>query len=680
MDDNTWEVNSMNEFDYCQNIARAAFGDMLHDSDRNQLYYKALKKEITKLHKAGKKVHVLDIGTGTGLLAMMAAKCGADSVYACEEFKESYKCAKEIIRSNLFDDKVVLIHKSSQKLKVGIDLPHRMNLLVTEVFDTELIGEGAISVFNHAHRELLTDDCIVIPSEAVVYTQVVESEYIRNFNRVNDVYHNGKLLIKVPENIKKCQGIESVLDLQLSQLPMDSFKTLIPAQEMFRFNWSDKNGVTTDRKNVILCKSKENGIAHAVFVWWDLAMDSEGEIILSCAPKWHFEHHNAPWRDHWIQGVYYFPGEINLKLNEEVNIIGYHDELSFWFDTNKSSSHLDISLPYCDCDFHRIINRTLIGQINDNNLTNKYLNALKKYVQPNSVCLFVGNLSFIGLAAALFGAMKVYYYDISGPQSFRRVLNSYIRVNKLEDKIILLKSYKDVLEIISKQKENREEIYTVFTEPFKWILPEWIDIVKYSLQVNPKTNIFPKEVKFKIQTVQFDDLWKIRAPLTEVEGFEIVPFSEIVQESIKISDGILEEKPLWEYPSKSLSNVYDLFTLNFENIANESNLILKNKLCVNIENKGTCHGLVCWTDWSLDTENHISFGASNKKTYISEWYPYARQRIYFLNTFQNKNVNSFNSLQSFISCLIKFGLTISVCQWLCFWCIGRSVTFEKPTL
>lgn len=66
-------------------------------------------------------------------------------------------------------------------------------------------------------------------------------------------------------------------------------------------------------------------------------------------------------------------------------------------------------------------------------------------------------------------------------------------------------------------------------EPSKWILPEWIDIVRYSLQINPKTNIFPKEVTVKIQAVEFDDLWKIRAPLTEVEGFEIVPFNEIVQ-------------------------------------------------------------------------------------------------------------------------------------------------------
>jgi len=76
------------------------------------------------------------------------------------------------------------------------------------------------------------------------------------------------------------------------------------------------------------------------------------------------------------------------------------------------NSYSDVSFPYCECDFHRIISRTLIGQMNDNYLTNNYLNALKNYVQPNSVCLFLGNLSFIGLAAALFGAAKVHIYFI----------------------------------------------------------------------------------------------------------------------------------------------------------------------------------------------------------------------------------------------------------------------------
>lgn len=94
--------------------------------------------------------------------------------------------------------------------------------------------------------------------------------------------------------------------------------------------------MVTDRKNALRCKSKENGIAHAAFVWWDLAMDSDGEIVLTCAPKWHLERQDAPWRDHWIQGVYYFVEEMYLKKNDEVNVIGYHNDLNFWFDINKS--------------------------------------------------------------------------------------------------------------------------------------------------------------------------------------------------------------------------------------------------------------------------------------------------------------------------------------------------------
>ena len=44
-------------------------------------------------------------------------------------------------------------------------MPHRANILVTEVFDTELIGEGAIPTFHHAHKELLE----VSPSQSVTY-------------------------------------------------------------------------------------------------------------------------------------------------------------------------------------------------------------------------------------------------------------------------------------------------------------------------------------------------------------------------------------------------------------------------------------------------------------------------------------------------------------------------------
>jgi len=33
-----WEINSLMQFDHCQNIARAAFGDMLYDDERVNIY------------------------------------------------------------------------------------------------------------------------------------------------------------------------------------------------------------------------------------------------------------------------------------------------------------------------------------------------------------------------------------------------------------------------------------------------------------------------------------------------------------------------------------------------------------------------------------------------------------------------------------------------------------------
>lgn len=66
-------------------------------------------------------------------------------------------CAARIIRENGFEDKIKLIRKRSTRLTIGKDgdMPKQANILVTEVFDTELIGEGALSTFRHAHEVLL---------------------------------------------------------------------------------------------------------------------------------------------------------------------------------------------------------------------------------------------------------------------------------------------------------------------------------------------------------------------------------------------------------------------------------------------------------------------------------------------------------------------------------------------
>lgn len=186
-------------FDYHQEVARSAFADMLHDTERNRKYSQGLKEAIETMKKRGKKAKVLDIGTGTGLLAMLAAQHGADSVVTIEAFSPVSHIARKIIEVNGFKDNIKIINKHSTEIKVGVgkDMEQKANILVAEVLDTELIGEGAVRTYNHAHQYLMETDCLCVPESAVIYIQVIDSPLVVSWNTFSTTNS-----IKCPANVR----------------------------------------------------------------------------------------------------------------------------------------------------------------------------------------------------------------------------------------------------------------------------------------------------------------------------------------------------------------------------------------------------------------------------------------------------------------------------------------------
>lgn len=113
-------------------------------------------------------------------------------------------CAERIMEANGVRDAITLIKKRSTDIVIGAggDMERRANILVTEVFDTELIGEGAIGIFNHAHEHLLESNCVVVPDKGTMYAQVVESPLCWAWNMPKVVANlDGEVLLNTPTEV-----------------------------------------------------------------------------------------------------------------------------------------------------------------------------------------------------------------------------------------------------------------------------------------------------------------------------------------------------------------------------------------------------------------------------------------------------------------------------------------------
>nr|XP_022342003.1 protein arginine N-methyltransferase 7-like [Crassostrea virginica] len=655
-----WKLQD-DRYDYHQEIARSGYADMLHDTERNKKYYKALADAIHIKRKLGEPVNVLDIGTGTGLLSMMAAKLGADTVTACEAFEPMAKCASKIIQQNGFGDKIQIIPKRSTEITVGTDgdMPERANILVTEVFDTELIGEGAINTFTHAHRELLQKNCIVVPSAANMYVQVASSDFIRRWRDIRPIQLPGGGTILPPPGMTRCGGAPALHDLQLHELPQSQFQILSSPVLVFRFDFSGKSPLKFDNQSErtfqALCDGKTDGI----FMWWDLEMDTKNIINLSCAPGWaHPRPEELQWRDHWMQAIYYPNQPLSVQKGENVKIISNHDEYSLWFNLQSENS-VENSFsdgPACVCGMHVTFSRSQIGMLNDPHRHDIYTSLLKQTLTPSSTVLTISDGSLLPLMAAKLGAKKVYVLETNN--FTRRILEQFITHNDLNEVVTVLKKEPEEL---TPEDVHGHKIDLVIGEPYfqSAVLPWhhvhfWYAVRQLSGLLSEQAAVFPKLLTIKAMAVCFRDLWKIRSPVGMCEGFNIQLFDDLVETSSEVSDSEVEPQPLWEYPCTACSDPVTVQSFDFCKAGWLDNLCLSAEATIKLDTSlnEKCNGIVLWTEYQFTDQLKVSLGP-REKVVVGEkvnWDFYSKQGIHLLT---NKGTDTVEHLKT-ISVSLKF--------------------------
>jgi 16S rRNA G966 N2-methylase RsmD len=106
---------------------------------------------------------VVDIGTGTGVLAIAAALAGAKHVYAIEA-SDIGRSAQAVFETNGVADRITLVRGWSTRTT----LPERADVLVSEIIGDDPLAEDVMQVTMDARKRLLKPEARLVPGKVRV--------------------------------------------------------------------------------------------------------------------------------------------------------------------------------------------------------------------------------------------------------------------------------------------------------------------------------------------------------------------------------------------------------------------------------------------------------------------------------------------------------------------------------
>lgn len=284
-------------------VAPAWHLPMVNDEERNKAYDLALRRAV----KPGDLV--LEIGTGSGLVAMMAARAGAERVVSCEVLPVMADIAREVVAKNGLSERVTILTRKSTQLAVGEELPAPADVFVSELINIGMLSPNMLPVLQHARENLLKPDARIIPAAAIVYGALIEAPQLCRINPVRQIAGFDLSPLDKLRSPGYAQ-IDMAADLvrQLSQ----PFRAI---DFDFRMNMPERDA------KLLQVTASTSGIVHGIAFWFDLIMDEE--IVYSSA---------SPARtNHWKQAADFFAQPVAVQPGDRINLIAAYDNTRIHF-------------------------------------------------------------------------------------------------------------------------------------------------------------------------------------------------------------------------------------------------------------------------------------------------------------------------------------------------------------
>lgn len=291
---------------------------MLNDQPRTQRFISAIAEVV----RPGDVV--VDLGTGTGILAMAAARAGARKVYAIEAGPVG-PIARKLFAANGLADRIELVEGYS----TDIDLPERADVLVTETFGNSPLSEEVMEIVVDARGRFLKPDARVVPGSVRVFGTPItvppgeRSQFLFTPDRLNTWREWYGLDFTPLGGVDRNALLTHWLDCR-KVVDWQSLADAAPLADIDLTSVSDAAVRGTADVPVL-----RNGVLSGVAIHFDLRL-SPG--VSHSTDAWQSDADN-----HWLVPIYFFVEPMDVRRGDIL-------ELSYSYDPADKEEWIDVRL------------------------------------------------------------------------------------------------------------------------------------------------------------------------------------------------------------------------------------------------------------------------------------------------------------------------------------------------
>ena len=617
---------------------------MLNDTIRNDHYQAAIHKACQTMpciaeQLVESKIRVLDIGSGTGLLAMMGYQYATEvrsattktvEVVSIEMACAMAQVARETVTANGFEKQIHIVNQHSCEMP---PLHPKAILCTSELLESSLLGEGILPALRDAWDRHLTPNAIVVPQRARVYVQLLENkEWIGAYAGPiaqlelgsGSDSGGGVTSLRLSTSIRdeplmgNTGGIVVSLHAR-SLLQHAETRVLSKPTMVMDFDFSSKDTIpgTEGRSRRHCVDIQESGTVHGVLFWWELDLWDDITYTTECGKQ--------RWQDHWRQCLYVFATPFEVRTDTDVYLTCHHSDLALSFtlgsDQRMTKRPRSISEQAPLTPFRAAI----LSDVPRLETMRDAISTTLTTLGDSALVLDLSDFSLCSILAALAGAKGV--VSLESSTGALPVLSA--RVAQIANRLPREGCTYEILqchgEDLSLELLGGDPASLVVSEPYYEVLEGWhlqeainyfylLKSMKHRGLLSDNFVSLPSCARIMGCAIESDAIHgaygKCGDESETLCGFD---HSFVNKYACRYHENELWI-PLWQYQHTEISESVEVATLNYNTLEIERNGIWRDVLFVD-SNRVTCHGFKFWIEYYFLDDNKGSVISTKGRPY-----------------------------------------------------------------